>query len=182
MDRSWEYIDRSYTHECGNWGLRPRNSFSGNIYIQIYLQCTPIELDNETLEIFLMWQGFTFTLLKGVAFSLGLYSETWFHIGMDRNFVCLWRRHNCRSQVIDLSLSALISWFMKSNTRFLNNSNFTCNNFKKIYFALLEEFITMLISRFNLLQSFKYTPFLFYKKRFKSEIISFWLCTLSWNF
>jgi hypothetical protein len=30
-------------------------------------------------------------------------------IGMDRNFVCLWRRHNRRSQVIDLSLSALIS-------------------------------------------------------------------------
>jgi hypothetical protein len=23
---------------------------------------------------------------------------------MDRNFVCLWRRHNCRNQVIDLSL------------------------------------------------------------------------------
>jgi hypothetical protein len=33
----------------------------------------------------------------------------YWHIGMDRNFVCLWRRHNCRSQVIDLSLSALIS-------------------------------------------------------------------------
>ncbi len=28
------------------------------------------------------------------AFSLGCYSETGFHIGMDRNFVCLWRRHN----------------------------------------------------------------------------------------
>jgi hypothetical protein len=26
---------------------------------------------------------------------LGLYSETGFHIGMDRNFVCLLRRHNC---------------------------------------------------------------------------------------
>ncbi len=25
----------------------------------------------------------------------GCYSETGFHIGMDRNFVCLWRRHNC---------------------------------------------------------------------------------------
>jgi hypothetical protein len=24
----------------------------------------------------------------------GCYSETGFHIGMDRNFVCLWRRHN----------------------------------------------------------------------------------------
>jgi hypothetical protein len=42
-------------------------------------------------------------------FTLGLYSETGFHFGMDRNFVCLWRRHNCRSQVFYLSLSALIS-------------------------------------------------------------------------
>ncbi len=41
--------------------------------------------------------------------ELGLYSETGFHIDMERNFVCLWRRLNCRSQVIDLSLSALIS-------------------------------------------------------------------------
>jgi hypothetical protein len=39
----------------------------------------------------------------------GCYSETGFHIGMDRNCVCLWHRHNCRSQVIDLYLSALIS-------------------------------------------------------------------------
>jgi hypothetical protein len=39
----------------------------------------------------------------------GRYSETGFHIGMDRSFVSLWRRHNFRSQVIDLSLSALIS-------------------------------------------------------------------------
>ncbi len=53
----------------------------------------------------------------------GLYSETGFHIGMHHNFVCLSRRHNCRSQVIDLSLSALISWFMKLITGFLNNSN-----------------------------------------------------------
>jgi hypothetical protein len=51
------------------------------------------------------------------------YSETGFHIGMDSNFVCLQRRHNCRSQVINLSLSALISWFMKSIIGFLNNSN-----------------------------------------------------------
>ncbi len=26
---------------------------------------------------------------------LGCYSETGFHIVVDRNFVCLWRRHNC---------------------------------------------------------------------------------------
>jgi hypothetical protein len=29
--------------------------------------------------------------------------------GVERNFVCLWRRPNCRSQVIGLSLSALTS-------------------------------------------------------------------------
>jgi hypothetical protein len=51
------------------------------------------------------------------------YSETGFQIGMDRNFVCLWRRHNCSCQVIDLSLSALISLLMRSIIRFLNNSN-----------------------------------------------------------
>jgi hypothetical protein len=44
-----------------------------------------------------------------------------FHIGMDRNFVCLWRWHNCKSQVIDLSLSALIYLFMKSIIGFLSN-------------------------------------------------------------
>jgi hypothetical protein len=42
-------------------------------------------------------------------FTLGLYSETGFHIGMDRKFVRVWCKLNCRSQVIDLSLSALIS-------------------------------------------------------------------------
>jgi hypothetical protein len=40
--------------------------------------------------------------------ELSLYSETGFHIGMDNNCVCLWRRHNCKSQVIDLSFSALV--------------------------------------------------------------------------
>jgi hypothetical protein len=31
VDRFWEYINRSQTHECGNWDcMRPRNSFSGN--------------------------------------------------------------------------------------------------------------------------------------------------------
>jgi hypothetical protein len=38
MDRSWEYINRSQTHEYGE-GLRPRSSFSGNTEIEISLQC-----------------------------------------------------------------------------------------------------------------------------------------------
>ncbi len=36
----------------------------------------------------------------------------------------------------------------------------------------------MLVSSFNLLKSFNYTPYLFYKKRFKSEINSFCIWTL----
>ncbi len=43
--------------------------------------------------------------------------------------------------------------------------------------AVLEEIITMLVSSFNLSQSFNYTPYLFYKKRFKSEINSFCILT-----
>jgi hypothetical protein len=36
----------------------------------------------------------------------------------------------------------------------------------------------MLVSSFNLSQSFSYTPYLFYKKPFKSEINSFCIWTL----
>ncbi len=32
VKRSWEYINRSQTHECGNWDWgHSRNSFSGNL-------------------------------------------------------------------------------------------------------------------------------------------------------
>ncbi len=46
-------------------------------------------------------------------------------------------------------------------------------------FAVLEEIysITMLVSSFNLSQSFNYTPHLFYKKPFKSEINCFCIQT-----
>jgi hypothetical protein len=37
----------------------------------------------------------------------------------------------------------------------------------------------MLVSSFNLSQSFNYMPYLFYKKRFKSEIDSFCIWTLN---
>jgi hypothetical protein len=36
----------------------------------------------------------------------------------------------------------------------------------------------IVVSRFYLLQSFSYTPYLFYKKLFKSEISSFCIWTL----
>jgi hypothetical protein len=39
----------------------------------------------------------------------------------------------------------------------------------------------LLVSRFNLLQSFNYTPYLFYKKQFKSKISSFCIWALSFN-
>ncbi len=41
------------------------------------------------------------------------------------------------------------------------------------------KFLTMLVSSFNLLQSFNYTPYLFYKKLFKSEINSFCIWIVS---
>jgi hypothetical protein len=41
---------------------------------------------------------------------------------------------------------------------------------QKIYFALLEEIYNNVNQPFSLLQSFNYTTYLFYKKRFKSEI------------
>ncbi len=92
---------------------------------------------------------------------------------MGRNFVCLWRKHNCRSQVIDLWLSALISWIMKSIIGCLINCNLhtiistllviKLHWVKKIYFAVLVKFITISVSSFNLLQLFNYTPYLFKK-------------------
>jgi len=52
---------------------------------------------------------------------------------------------------------------------------------QKIYFDVLEEkFITMLDNSFNLLQFFNYMPYLFYKKRLKSEINSFCIWTQYW--
>ncbi len=109
--------------------------------------------------------------------NLGLYSETGLHIGMERNFVCSWRRPNCRSQVIHLSLSALISWFMKSITGFLNNFNFhaiistslinkftlSLKNLFSCFRRNIKRFCSSLVSRFNFSQSFTYTPYLFYK-------------------
>jgi hypothetical protein len=43
------------------------------------------------------------------------YSQTGVYIVVNRNFVCLWRRQNCRSQVFGLSLSVLISCFITIN-------------------------------------------------------------------
>ncbi len=54
----------------------------------------------------------------------GCYSETGFHIGMDRNFVCLWRRHNCNWSLpfcADLLIYEINYWVFKQ-------FSFTCNN------------------------------------------------------
>jgi hypothetical protein len=45
------------------------------------------------LGIFSIKYTYNYFLVKET--SLGCYSETGFNIDMDRNFVCLWRRHNC---------------------------------------------------------------------------------------
>ncbi len=92
---------------------------------------------------------------------------------------------------IDLSLSALISWLMKSIIGFLNNSNLhaiistlliiNLQWVYKIYSAAMKKYTTMLFliwsAVFSLLQSFNYTPYLLYKKRFKSQINSFCIWT-----
>jgi hypothetical protein len=51
---------------------------------------------------------------------------------------------------------------------------------KNIYFAVLEEIYNNVVHHWSavLLQSFNYTPYFFYKKRFKSEINSFCIWTL----
>jgi hypothetical protein len=36
-DQCWEYINRSQTHECGKLGMRPRNSFFGNIFFEFLM-------------------------------------------------------------------------------------------------------------------------------------------------
>ncbi len=39
MDQSWEYINRSQTHECGNWGLgraMPRKEYIEGIAAAVY--------------------------------------------------------------------------------------------------------------------------------------------------
>ncbi len=47
----------------------------------------------------------------------GCYSETGVHIVMDRNFVCLWRRHNC-----NWSQFHFLRWSLVSTKRFLQSS------------------------------------------------------------
>ncbi len=46
------------------------------------------------------------------------YSETGFHIGMDGNFVCLWRRHNCNWSLpfcADLLIYEINYWVFKGS-------------------------------------------------------------------
>ncbi len=48
--------------------------------------------------------------------KLGWYSETGFHIGMDRNFVCLCRKHNCNWSLpfcADLLIYEINYWVFK---------------------------------------------------------------------
>ncbi len=130
-------------------------------------------------------------LLAKTVLGQGCYSETGFHIGMDCNFVCLWRRHNCNWS---LPHSAPISWFMyEINYCVFNNSNLhailstlliiNLHWVLKIYFAVLEWIYNNVVynnvgqGSFNLSQSFNYAPYLFCKKRFKSEINCFFIRT-----
>jgi hypothetical protein len=101
--------------------------------------CTAINFGKEIHHALnISWQqygGFSHNFQMGFPCTSGLpfKDATGLHIGMDRNFVCLWRRHNCRSQVIDLSLSAQISLFLISIIGFLNNYNFYIINNKNLF-------------------------------------------------
>ncbi len=82
---------------------------------------------------------------------LGWYSETGFPIGMDRTFIV--SVLGADKIAIYLILSVLISWFMKSIMRFLNNSNFHAiiSTLLLILLTNLQR-CSSLVSRFNLLQ------------------------------
>ncbi len=107
---------------------------------------------------------------------------------MDCNFACIWRRHNCRSIVIDLSLSALISWFMKSIIGFLNNSYLhaiistslliNLQWVKKIYFAVFGEIYNNVVHHWSALLISCSHSIISLKQRFKSEINFFCIWTL----
>ncbi len=102
---------------------------------------------------------------------------------MDCNFVCLWRRLNCNWSLpfcADLLIYEIIIGFLNNSNLHAIISTLLIINLhwvKKIYFVVLEEILTMLVISFNRSQSFNYTHYLFYKKRFKSEINSFCIRT-----
>ncbi len=50
VDRSWEYINRSQTHECKNWDMRPRNSYSGNTSIGFSVECSSWTLTSHSSD------------------------------------------------------------------------------------------------------------------------------------
>ncbi len=113
----------------------------------------------------------------------GIYSETGFHYGVERNFIWSWCRPNGRSQVIEISLCALISRLSDSGTIpcwwhyywalfYLFRRNFCIWTCSIVSGSPLISPCSSLISRFNLSKSFNYTPYLFYMKCFKSEITS----------
>ncbi len=97
---------------------------------------------------------------------------------------------------VKLLISPILRWsldlsFMKSIIGFLNNSKIYIQKYlhhkqliyiesKNVFCCIrrnLEQRMLFLIigQRFILSQSFNYTPYLFYKKHFKSEINSFWV-------
>jgi hypothetical protein len=51
VDRSWEYINRSQTHECGSWELRPRNSQKINTILGFH--CSGLEVVKISFLLFI---------------------------------------------------------------------------------------------------------------------------------
>jgi hypothetical protein len=55
-----------------------------------------------------------FSISPYISCNQSIYSETGFHYGVERSFVSLWRRPNCRSQVIlqfTLYIQSAVGWF-----------------------------------------------------------------------
>ncbi len=148
-----------------------------------------------------------FLLDRPQSVGLATVAEIWLHkflygsradiqrLGTILAWIVILSVYGADTIAIVLSLSALISWFMKSIIRFLNDPNLhaiistlliiNLQWVQKNLFCCIIRNIWQccpsLVSRFsfNLLQSFNYTPYLFYKNRFKSEINSFCIWTLT---
>jgi hypothetical protein len=87
------------------------------------------------------WSSIKYSILSDNTRPQGCYSETGVQIAMERNFVCLWRRHNCNWSLpfcADLMIYEINYWVFKHakiSTLLIINLQWI----KKINFAELEE-------------------------------------------
>ncbi len=79
VDRSWEYLNRSQTHECGNWGWDEAAQFSEKEYVNgiavavyetygMYRQHSMLDTFWKTLQVWAKWYNYTL-IKKKIKFS-----------------------------------------------------------------------------------------------------------------